>query len=330
MLKFEFPLFMLSIFFLLFSSFNFWDYFRKNRPLHEITFNFLSRIFLFFLVLLVLSLTYIFSQSTNSSECLFLISLILVLSSCFLNLIRSLIQSAFLATEKHNLEMITILVQITELKDEYTKGHSEHVSSLVDLICNNLPDHLKNKISKNKLIQAALLHDIGKILVPREILIKKSPLTEQEYEKIKKHTEDGWSILKSIDRFKEMAPWVKYHHERIDGNGYYGLKEHEIPLEAKIIAVADTYSALTTNRAYRYKMSPTNAIKVLKSVSGTQLDCEIVEVLVELIENKLRISSDNLISYFDKDYQVLIKSCLNYKIATTKSYKNIAEKGNLK
>lgn len=229
----------------------------------------------------------ILSGMNGNDEFTLATSFLLFLGGVFVYFIIFLLNKTCLSIESFNVELIKGLVGVFELRDKYTKGHSEHVAALVELIFNNLPENLKANIYKSELIMASLLHDIGKILVPENIINKTGPLTDQEYDKVKKHTADGCSILKSFENFKNIAPWIKYHHERIDGNGYHCLKGTEIPLESKIIAVADTYSALTTNRVYRKKMSPKKAIEVLESVSGTQLDSEIVEILVTIVKEQL-------------------------------------------
>ena len=107
----------------------------------------------------------------------------------------------------------------------------------------------------------------------------------------------GEELLKTSEVFKTIIPWIKYHTERIDGKGYYGLSSEEIPLNFKIIAVADTYSAITTNRVYRSKKSYDVAVKILKEVSGTQLDEGIVDIFLkieysDLVKGRFRIKND--------------------------------------
>jgi HD-GYP domain-containing protein (c-di-GMP phosphodiesterase class II) len=134
---------------------------------------------------------------------------------------------------------------------------------------------------------AAMLHDLGKIGIPDEILLKKGKLTDSEYDIIRKHPQIGAEIIRHIHFLKDVAPIVLYHHERFDGFGYCsGLKGKEIPLGARIIAIADVYQALTSDRPYRKAYSKEEALKIITEGSGTQFDPEIVKVFFEIIEAK--------------------------------------------
>ncbi|CAK4863906.1 unnamed protein product [Aphanomyces euteiches] len=122
---------------------------------------------------------------------------------------------------------------------------------------------------------AGLIHDIGKVGTPDHILQKVSRLTEDEYETMKKHSEDGYQIIKDIKKFEELGitDMVRHHHERFDGKGYpQGLKSTEIPLGARILGVADAFDAMTTNRSYRQKLAVETASDELQRHSGTQFD----------------------------------------------------------
>ena len=130
----------------------------------------------------------------------------------------------------------------------------------------------------------ALLHDIGKVIIPEEILNKPGKLTDDEFETIRKHAQYGYEILKEIDCLPNLALGAGYHHERLDGRGYpNGKPAEEIPQIAKIIAVADTFDAMHSTRPYRERMPMENIISELKRVVGTQLDKDIVNILLELI-----------------------------------------------
>lgn len=188
---------------------------------------------------------------------------------------------------KAHLETIRCLVNSVEARDFYTKGHSEHVSNLVALLYHNLPKAYKKKINYNSLKTAGLLHDIGKIGVPENILNKQDTLTPLEWTYIQKHPLIGKKILCSSDHLNQISEWIYYHHERIDGNGYYGIRNEDIPIESKILAIADTYSALVTMRPYRAAMSHQSAIKVLNDAAGTQLDAYLVGVFCYISEHKI-------------------------------------------
>jgi HD-GYP domain-containing protein (c-di-GMP phosphodiesterase class II) len=133
---------------------------------------------------------------------------------------------------------------------------------------------------------ASYLHDIGKINVPGEILYKPSRLTDEEYEIIKKHPADGAKMVKDT-YYSEYATIIEQHHERLDGSGYpYGLKEDEILLEAKIIAVCDTFDAMTDDRAYRKAYEPNYAMDQIKSLVNKHYDEEIVNAFEEVLKEE--------------------------------------------
>jgi HD-GYP domain-containing protein (c-di-GMP phosphodiesterase class II) len=129
---------------------------------------------------------------------------------------------------------------------------------------------------------AAILHDVGKIGIEDTILKKISGLDENEYEIIKQHPKTGEEILGHITMLKDVIPGMKYHHERVDGMGYPdGLSKDEIPLIAKIIAVADTFDAITTDRAYRKAVTDDEALRELSAHAGTQFDEEVVRAFTD-------------------------------------------------
>ena len=136
----------------------------------------------------------------------------------------------------------------------------------------------------------ALLHDIGKIGVPDEILNKPLPLEDEEYRILKQHSVTGGDILKNIGTFSNLKIGALYHHERYDGRGYPdGLAGENIPMEARIIAIADTYDAMTTNRAYRGRLSDEAVLVELENVKGTQLDAVITEVFLEMLNEGFKV-----------------------------------------
>jgi len=174
-----------------------------------------------------------------------------------------------------NMEIMKTFVNAIDLKDSYTKGHSEHVYDLVNLICEHLPDTYLKRLNRAKLLDAAMLHDCGKISIKDEILNKRGRITQDDWEAIKSHAVTGKKMLDDTC-FSDISDWVLYHHERIDGKGYYGLSGNEIPLESRIIAIADTYSALSTNRIYRKHYSHEQAVEIMALSTGSQLDIELM------------------------------------------------------
>jgi len=187
--------------------------------------------------------------------------------------------------------VVFALADTIEKRDPYTGGHTKRVMTYSMAIGEEmgLP---KEQLELLKL--SAILHDIGKIGIRDEVLLKQSRLTKEEYETIKKHTIYGEEILKHIKQMRDVIPGVKYHHERPDGKGYpEGLKGEQIPLIARIIAVADTFDAMVTDRPYRKGLPFEKAIEELKRCSGTQFDPEAVEAFIRVFKKKPEIFTKN-------------------------------------
>jgi putative nucleotidyltransferase with HDIG domain len=166
-----------------------------------------------------------------------------------------------------------------EKRDPYTGGHTQRVTSYSLAIAKYLP--LRPEEIK-WLKVTSVLHDIGKIAIEDRILKKPERLNPEEFDTIKSHCDQGAEIIEHIQQLHEIVPGVKHHHEQIDGEGYPdGLKGEEIPVFAKIVAVADTFDAMTTDRPYRKAMEKEDAVGELKRCSGTQLDKEIVEAFLK-------------------------------------------------
>jgi putative nucleotidyltransferase with HDIG domain len=174
-------------------------------------------------------------------------------------------------------QTIEALIATLEEKDEYTAGHSERVAGFARLIAETLGLDTKQV---ELVHQGARLHDIGKLAIRTEDLNKPGPLSDDEYERMKLHTVSGEALLKPIPFFQAIIPAVGSHHERLDGSGYpRGLKGDEIPLLARIVAVADAFDAMTSDRAYRQAMPKEMAIAELRRCSGTHYDNSCVEAL---------------------------------------------------
>jgi len=181
--------------------------------------------------------------------------------------------------EGYPTDIIRALVSALEVKDYYVKGHSDAVARYAVAIARRLKIPLK----EIEIIEAAaMLHDIGKIGIHEGILNKPEKLDSKE---MKTHPEMCLKILNDVSFPWDIKPIIYAHHERYDGKGYpRGLKGDEIPLGAKIIAVADTYDAMTSDRAYRKSLDKEAAIKELKRCSGTQFDPKLVDIFIGLIK----------------------------------------------
>jgi len=185
------------------------------------------------------------------------------------------------------INVVKSLVYAIETKDEYTRGHSERVNRYAMLMATRL--QLDEKQSKS-LHWASMLHDIGKIGIPETILNKPGALTDAEYSIITSHSNKGRDILKPLEQLSTSLPGVMHHHERYDGQGYpHGLKGEDIPMLGRIIAVADTFDAITSNRAYRPGKTAKEALEIIEKVAGTQLDPDLVDVFKEVLEEDLTI-----------------------------------------
>jgi len=177
---------------------------------------------------------------------------------------------------------IQMLAGAVDEKDPYTRGHSDRVTRYSLLIAKemNLPSPFMETLRIS-----AQLHDVGKIGIEDHILKKPGALTEEEFEVMKTHTTKGANILRPVTQLAEMLPGIELHHEALDGRGYpYGLKGDQIPLLPRVIAVADTFDALTTNRPYQQAHTPEQALQIIKNLAGKRLDPDAVKALLAVYE----------------------------------------------
>ncbi len=190
---------------------------------------------------------------------------------------------------------LTLLASVAELKDDETHNHLERVSFIVEIILKKLQKRSKYSIILtdayiNNITKASLLHDIGKIAVDDKILLKPSRLTRAEFEIMKKHTTEGAALLDQAKHgienralFNTAIEIARYHHEKWNGTGYpMSLKGEEIPLPARVMAVADVYDALVSVRPYKKALSDDEALRIIKSESGTHFDPEIVKCFTKI------------------------------------------------
>lgn len=185
---------------------------------------------------------------------------------------------------------VNAIIEALDAKDSFTLGRSRRVTFL----SLKLAQYLKFPAEEiGKLELAGLLHDIGMIGVPEEILSKNEALTSDEFETIKKHVNYGVKILEDIKQLKDVVSIIKYHHERYDGNGYpHCLKGEDIPLNARIISIADAYDSMVSNRSYRQGLSHEEAMKKIEESAGYQFDPVIVDAFKAIITNALDEISD--------------------------------------
>lgn len=256
------------------------------------------------------------------SACMSLVVLLVIILFCLVEMKRSRLYLAKLQESRRELEelnetVLQMLARTIDAKDKYTRGHSIRVANYSRELAKRMG---KSKKEQEKIYRAALLHDVGKIRIPDEILGKPGKLTDEEYAYIKLHPVSGYHILKSFPRDQTMATAAKYHHERYDGKGYPGgLAGYNIPEHARIIGVADAYDAMASNRSYRSALPQSIIRSELLAGRGTQFDPKIVEIMVQIMdedtEYRLRQTDD-----FSKTILVVDDEALSVELV-----KNILE-----
>lgn len=191
------------------------------------------------------------------------------------------------ATEREKIKnyqsMISLIIDLIDKRDSYTAGHSQRVSHYCEIITRAMyhDEGLVNKIK-----EAAVLHDVGKIAIPDSILLKPEKLTPTEKELINYHLTAGYDLLSKVDMYKELAEIIRYHHERYDGAGYpQGISGEQIPPLARIMIVADAFDAMTTDRIYKPRKSVDEAIKELELHKGSQFDPDVIDVAIAVLKD---------------------------------------------
>jgi putative nucleotidyltransferase with HDIG domain len=176
--------------------------------------------------------------------------------------------------------MLSVLSRVIEARDPYTKGHSARVTALAEAVARRL-GWSNAEIALLRL--GGPLHDIGKLAVSNEVLRKPGQLDEREMDEIRQHPSIGAKMLMRLSAFREALPYVLYHHERWDGTGYPSGKSGEaIPIEARVLAVADAFDAMTSDRPYRTALTRDEALAEVARGAGTQFDPEIARVFLEV------------------------------------------------
>lgn len=187
-----------------------------------------------------------------------------------------------LTTVSEQFETIYAFAEAIGARDLYTMGHSENVAEYARLIAEGLG---LDEQEVDLAYICGIVHDVGKIVVPETILNKPGTLTPEEFEQMKRHPEKGAAILSHISWLEQIVPVVVAHHERHDGRGYpLGLKGEEIPLLSRILAVADAFDAMTSDRSYRQALSVRVAIQELRHNAGLQFDPRIVDAFINILQ----------------------------------------------
>ena len=214
-------------------------------------------------------------------------ALILFGGSIFVAIVLTLMFNLLDTAKSRSIDIAEVLVGVIDARDPNLNGHSRHVQRLTMLFYEYLPASLKRSINPVSLEYAALMHDVGKLGVPEAILNKPAQLNADEWAIMRRHPKVGVKILEPLKTFAHIKDWILYHHERIDGHGYYSQPGNQIPLAARIISIADTYSAITMRRSYKAPKTHEDAIQIIKEVAGTQLDAELVKYFLTIPREKL-------------------------------------------
>ena len=214
--------------------------------------------------------------------------------------------AAMLSMHDHNVSLLRSQEELTvgvirsmssaiDARDPYTRGHSERVGRFARCIAGIMRLDAKEQ---NRIYLAGLLHDVGKIGIPDHVLLKAGKLTDEEFTIIRLHPEIGARIVESLPQLSDLLPAILHHHESVDGSGYpHGLKGESIPLQARIMAVADTYDAMTSHRPYRPGMPHEKAVEIIRARTGIQWDSEAVRAFLTLSKEDLeRLAASDDIS----------------------------------
>ena len=217
--------------------------------------------------------------------------------SIFVAIVLTLIFRLISTVKENSLNIAETLISVVDARDPNLRGHSRYVQNVTMAIYDHLPSENKNGINRVSLEFAALMHDVGKLGIPENILNKPGALDDDEWKIMRNHPRLSREILDPLQSLREILPWIEYHHERVDGRGYYSVKPEDIPYPAKIIAVADTYSAITMRRSYKPPRTYEEAVSIMKEAAGTQLDASLVKIF-------LKIPKERLLSCVPEDVEV--------------------------
>ena len=212
---------------------------------------------------------------------------ILFFGSLFVSIMIILLRHLVATSKERSLEVAQILISVIDARGPNLQGHSMHVKNLMTVFYKHLPHYLKSDYNLVSLEYAALLHDIGKLGMPEEILNKEGQLNEEEEALMRTHPQLAVRLLRPIKSFDYITDWILYHHERIDGQGYYFKKGDSIPFPSKLIAIIDAYSAITMGRVYSTPRTYEEAIEIIKSESGSKFEPELVDIFVSIPKEEI-------------------------------------------
>ena len=190
--------------------------------------------------------------------------------------------------EERLINTLSVLVSILESRGAASSTHSLYVERLADTFYDELPASYHLKLDKGDLRLAALLHDVGQSCIPAGTLGKAGKLTDAEKEKLKLHPEVSTALLKNVGGYNKILSGIKYHHERIDGKGYYGLKGKKIPVISRILAILDTFLSVVTRKSYKPSRTYDDAIATLRLGMGSQFDAELVEIFCAIPKSRIK------------------------------------------
>jgi HD-GYP domain-containing protein (c-di-GMP phosphodiesterase class II) len=194
---------------------------------------------------------------------------------------------------RNSLRTAEYLISIMEMRDPNLNGHSLHIEKLSLLLYDAIPMRMKLKVRRDDVAYAALFHDLGQVGVS-DTISKAGKLTSDERKAIRRHPEVSVEILQQIGGYNGILKDIRYHHERMDGRGYYGIKTENVPLIAKILAIADAFSAVTVLKSYKPSRTYEDGISALRLGAGKQFDAELVEIFSMIPRHKVLACADEV------------------------------------
>ncbi len=234
-------------------------------------------------------------------------SITVLISALFFTVVINWTFDTINSVKSRTLDISETLIGVIEAGDANLDGHSILVMDLTMLMYNYLPNEYQKAIKPENLRYAALLLDVGKLGIPSKVLNKPGKLESDEWDIMKRHPEIGVKVLSPIKSFSPILNWIMYHHERMDGNGYYKVSGKDIPLASRIIAVADTYAAIVMVRSYKPSRSYDDAVSTLKIAAGAQLDEEMVNIFCSIPREKVEGCTKEVIEkmklFLDEDFR---------------------------